>query len=244
MSLDDSSRSNAKVHLAIQGHALDGYDGKSSNVALVRSKLVAVEHQDKNAMSNFNPLFGETLTDKVHQLIEKDAMFKKFFPSEESMGRINPTPEENEAAAQIFQEMFPDENFENFLQDFDAARRGQDSERVHEVSFDSPLCKGKGTYDPLKRGYVQVVGPRKRHQREEFDVFKFIRRKEEERDSYKMSIDQQCGDDGFLDVAFEDKRINDLVADQSLRKIARIVHILSEKHGYALLSCHSERRIK
>ena len=200
------------------------------------------------------PVFGLTVFDKVNKLIEKDSVFNKYFPLDLSLGRFNPTPQEEQRAVEVFQEMFPEENFEDFVDNFFRSAENRSNgrpdhcdEEVYEVSsFDSPThpCKRKGTYDPVKRGYFNVMGPRKKRRKEEFDVFQFIKRKEEERDSYKLSIDQQCGDDGYLDVTFEDKKTNDLLADQSLRKIARIVHILSDTTGYALLSCHSERRIR
>lgn len=175
----------------------------------------------------------------VNELIELDAdVFNRFFVDLEEEQNI--IPEVNDKANELFLSLYPNLNFKEFYHTFRLEKMTQNLNAGSRFE-ESEICPAR-VYDPQRRNYLRpsVLPPTKRRKKEGFDVYKFLMHKDENQEGHRLTLD--CDVDLF-EFDYEDKVKMNLMADQALRKIARIVVVLKDTCNYRMMELHGERRV-
>lgn len=109
-----------------------------------------------------------------------------------------------------------------------------------EIQETSNICP-KVVYDAEINKYLPktTILPPIRKRKEECNPYKFILEKKQNGNFYNIQFDEDI--DYYMNN-FEEN--NDLIADQAIRKIARIISILNNSCSFQILNIYSERAMR
>ncbi|GFQ68199.1 uncharacterized protein TNCT_730041 [Trichonephila clavata] len=195
-----------------------------------------------------NSIYELNVDEQALHLLEANNIFRKIFNECQEFPSL--TPDEREALTEAYELCFPSrtETLPEFIvrwrnhQLSNSMNPGEGSSLEEEEP--STICPNM-IYDTRKRKNISpiVIKPFKKAKRkEEFDVYQFITQKEEEGNVYRMDV-QSSSQDALLDVSYEQKRIDNNLADLSLRKIVQVLTILNGVCNFRILDYQSENRI-
>lgn len=169
----------------------------------------------------------------IEALLRKDQnVFSQIFTDDGSSTNI--TPEVENEAKEIFNTLFPDQNFENFIQRYK-------NNKMAETNDSSTICN-KLAYDTSKRKMINIEPPRTKKSRStDFDLIEFLKQRADNGHSIHFQSDFDL--ESELE-ALQEEQPKQSVTDSSLRKIARAITVLNSACSYRLLDIHSEKIIR
>lgn len=180
-----------------------------------------------------------TIEYMVEALLRKDRnTFNYYFTDDSCDSNVDPAVRSR--AEEIFKEIYPDKEFDEFLKEWKRNKLNNVSAEDVETFSQSRICN-KLTFDPSKREMISVLGPRQKKSRStEFDVFEFLKTRQEIGCPIRFQSDVELEAD--LEVLMEPQK--GTVIDAGLRKIARALTVLNSSCSYRLLDVHSERVVR
>ncbi|GFY66901.1 uncharacterized protein TNIN_179311 [Trichonephila inaurata madagascariensis] len=165
-------------------------------------------------------IYELNVNEQALQLIDSHNLFRKIFNECQEYPSL--TPEEQETLTDVYNLQFPaaQESLNDFINRWKNHQLSISMNSCEGTSFEeeesSTICPNM-IYDTRKRKHVNpiVIKPLKKSKRkEEFDVYQFITQKEEEGNVYRMDV-QSSLENALLDVSYEQKRIDNNLADLS-----------------------------
>lgn len=196
-------------------------------------------------------------TDDQETLKAEDDIFKKIIDG--MMPYCALSPDEKAKAESIFKQKFPTLNLQTEMlniavQKYTAECRKVDQFQTEDVNINAPQLEVESSricpnsvFDPVRRNYLKasVIPPtNQRNKKKEFDVYRFILRKQENGSGYPLTWNddpEQYTEDLILDGS--DRHNTQLVADQQLRKIAKLLTTLNTSCNFKMLELKNEKRI-
>lgn len=153
-------------------------------------------------------------------------------------------PDMYKEAERILHESYPDYNLKDIYAQCMHSKLGDLNDLQRATHVGSLNCP-RPIFDAAKRNYLRsdVLPPTKRRKKEPFDVYKFLMQKDDSQEGLRLSFDYDASEELF-DFNYGDKSKREFMADQALRKIAKIVSVLKERCNYRVMDLHSERRIR
>lgn len=195
-------------------------------------------------MNSLLELGQPNLKEKANILMNKSPLFAKVL---NDLCDTTPLqPQERTELEEILKAEYPNEVLDDFIVKWKKTQTPLLNDReLEDDAEDRNLCHNNMFFDPTRRKYLNykmtVTQPLKNNQKE-FDVYDFITRKENEGDIYPIDMESSC-EDALLDVSYEQRKIDNNLADQALRKIVRIVADLNKVCKFRVLDYAAEKRI-
>lgn len=174
-------------------------------------------------------------------LIAKNALFNIFFCE-------SPEPNIDDElmakAQELYEEVYADlqKPYSDFKEFYEAWKNHHVTTVTVESSGLSQTCN-RLIFHPQTSQYRKLYTPPKKRLKTEFNPYDFLMKKINDNDCYaiKFSVDT---DNCLTEYSFDERNKNNLIADQSLRKMANAISVLNASCNYRILDIHSEQGIR
>lgn len=192
---------------------------------------------------NVSNLYRPTIDEMVQALVQENEVFRKLFNSTCSWSNL--IADEQTVAEESFRTLFPEEpdNFQSFLQRWQTHQCQDLANECSEEDRIEPCADYAFDPQTRKKQKVTFLNPSRRsRRREDFNVYGFISKKENDMDCFRLDVNSNL-EDVYLDVPFEERALSDSRTDQCLRKMGRILILLNQNSSFRILDYQSVSRI-
>lgn len=177
---------------------------------------------------------------------EKPQIFKNLLINTDA--EINMTPTILKEAEEIFQVRFPEFHisFTEFLNKLKTAKLEEEAQTTSDVELRNDEC-GKNVYNPSTNKYTEFLPPynkKRKIDKISFNTAEFLLKAKKNNEGIPLRWDDEIGDYIYNLYYDEEKDKKYLIADQSLRKVARIIQTLNEANQFRIMDLNPERIIK
>lgn len=170
----------------------------------------------------------ELNTQEKMTVLNADPVFMRVFQQDPSLSQAD-----IDVAKVKFQELYPDDDFEEFRVQATRNTNENDDQLAEQ------RCNTLRTFDPRRNAYlnINVMAPKQKKD-DSFNIIDFLRQCENRGEVTRLNMD--------LDVQHyrnEDKN-SEMMADSSLRKLAKFVLIYNRTNSEPLLLVQAENRVQ